>query len=272
VIKLKEASHKTVAADDAPKTLATRINSVAARVAKVLDLFSLRNARASASHVSTPTVQTRVDSNLEGKQTVCFRCKHTLEDVLVSDMDGISVAAAAADAGRSSDESSIGGNPFAMDMAGVSTNPAFAVGAGGDADMGRGGNPFETDMVVVSTNPFDSDAIDVNNLGGEQAQPGVAEGHTTEEEVFLGKWQVAPLQPGAFKTLDYKLSKPADIPPWGRGNPEPNRYEDILPTERTRFKLKKLGTDIKTTYINANEITALGACFIAAQGACVQPS
>jgi hypothetical protein len=163
VIKLKEALRKTVAADDAPKTLATRISSVAARVAKVLDLFSLRNARTSASHVSTLAVQTQVDSKLEGKHTVCFRCKHALEDVLVSDKDVISVAAAAADAGRSSDEISIGGNPFAMDMASVS-NPAFAVGAGGDA-VGRGVNPFENDMVVVSTNPFDSDAIDVNNLG-----------------------------------------------------------------------------------------------------------
>jgi hypothetical protein len=104
--------------------------------------------------------------------------------------------------------------------------------------------------------------FDVAPACGSGAAAGSGQGHP-------GPWTVKPLVDGVFKSLDYKLVKPAAIPPWGRGHPEPNRYRDILPTESTRFKLKKLGSEVKTTYINANHVTGeaeWGARFIAAQG------
>ena len=70
--------------------------------------------------------------------------------------------------------------------------------------------------------------------------------------------------------LAWKLPTSADIPPFGRGHPSPNRYKDILPTPSTRYHLKKLGGDNATTYINANWVKGEAEWpkvnYIAAQG------
>ena len=83
-------------------------------------------------------------------------------------------------------------------------------------------------------------------------------------------WEIAPLADGAFAALAWKLPTSADIPPFGRGHPSPNRYKDILPTPSTRYELKELGGDIATTYINANWVKGDAGWpkvnFIAAQG------
>lgn len=77
---------------------------------------------------------------------------------------------------------------------------------------------------------------------------------------------VAPFQKDEFKDISMRLVKKNKIPP---GTSHLNRYMNILPNPRTRFRLQQLGDDKTTSYINANYIHGWDGghgAYIATQG------
>lgn len=66
-------------------------------------------------------------------------------------------------------------------------------------------------------------------------------------------WQIGPKDIPSYICMDDKMTDPSEYPAELRTKAM-NRYLDILPTPRTRVKLKELEGDPTSHYINANYV------------------
>jgi len=147
------------------------------------------------------------------------------------------------------------------------------------ADLPNGwqlGKDEEGDLLFINLNeePVFETYDDPRLIEHPSERPGQV--HVRRNSVLTGQMKaggkamvIAPLDQDAFKQMPWKLATAKDVPLYGRGHPTPNRYKDILPTAASRYKLKVLGNEPSTEYINANWVKgppSWNTNYIAAQG------